>query len=659
MRRFGLSRGLAGAGLLLLALGALGAPAWAAEPQPLNIEAARIGQPMSKYIYGQFTEHLGRCIYGGIWAEMLEDRKFYYPVTDAYKPFKMNPGDKNWDAPPFPELVGSPWRVIGGKGFVSMVKDKPFVGEQTPELTLPGDGKPRGIEQPGLGLIKGKEYAGHIWLAGDPAAAPVRVSLVWGRGTDKGIRKMVIIKKITPEWTRAEFKFTAGDSTDDGRLTITSRGKGAFKIGTVSLMPADNVQGFRADTLELLKQLDSLVYRWPGGNFVSGYDWRDGLGDRDRRPPRKNPAWTGVEPNDVGIHEFMEFCKLIGTEPYIAVNTGKGTPAQAGEEVEYCNGAAATPLGKLRAQNGHPAPYGVKWWSAGNEMFGNWQIGHMPLDQYVKKHNAVAEAMKKADASIKIIAVGEVGRWDQAMLKECADHMDLISEHFYCKSKPELAAHVAQIPNRIRQIAEAHRKYRQTIPELKGKDIRIAMDEWNYWYGPYIYGELGTQYFLQDALGIAAGLNEYSRQSDIVFMANYAQTVNVIGAIKTSKTAAALDSTGVVLALYRKQFGTLPVAVSGVPKPYDVAAAWTEDKKALTISVVNPTPEAAAFKLGVAGAKLAASGKAWVVTGPSAKACNIPGKAPQVTAKESEAQLEGGALKVEPLSATVFRFEVQ
>ncbi len=122
-------------------------------------------------------------------------------------------------------------------------------------------------------------------------------------------------------------------------------------------MPADNVQGFRPDTLALLRELNAPVYRWPGGNFVSGYNWRDGIGDRDKRPPRKNPAWKGVEHNDVGIHEFMALCALLETEPYIAVNSGLGDVASAADEVEYVNGAAATPMGKLRAANGHAEPY--------------------------------------------------------------------------------------------------------------------------------------------------------------------------------------------------------------------------------------------------------------------------------------------------------------
>ena len=136
--------------------------------------------------------------------------------------------------------------------------------------------------------------------------------------------------------------------------------------------------------------------------------------------------------------------------------------------------------------------------------------------------------------------------------------MDLISEHFYCQQKPDLIEHVKSIPDEIRRIADAHRRYRNEFANLKGKNIRIALDEWNYWYGEHLYGELGTRYFLKDALGIAAGLHEFFRNSDLYFMANYAQTVNVIGAIKTNKTAAEMETTGLALALYRRHFGVLP-----------------------------------------------------------------------------------------------------
>jgi alpha-N-arabinofuranosidase len=604
------------------------------KPQAV-IETTRRRPPLSKYVYGQFIEHLGRCIYGGIWAEMLEDRKFYYDV-----------GAKE-----------SPWKTAGNPTTVLMNPIEAYVGTRSPEVRLRGNATPGGIAQEGLGLVAGKAYTGRIVLAGSPAAAPIRVTLVWGDATAD--RQTVAFSEIGHAYRTYQLSFTARADTDRGRLEIAGAGGGAFRVGTVSLMPADNVQGFRADTLQLLRELNAPVYRWPGGNFVSGYNWREGVGDRDRRPPRKNPAWQGVEHNDVGIHEFMALCELIGAEPYISVNSGFGDAAMAADEVEYVNGAPSTPMGRLRAANGHEQPFNCNWWSVGNEMYGNWQLGHMTVGDYVRKHNEFAAAMKAKDPAIRLVGVGEVGQWDETMLAGAGPQMDLVSEHFYCQESPGLLAHVAQIPNQIRRISDAVRKYRQTLPALAGQDLRIAMDEWNYWYGPHLYGELGTRYFLKDALGIAAGFNEYARQSDLVFMANYAQTVNVIGAIKTTKTAAALDATGVVLKLYREHFGAIPVEVRGAPEPLDVAAAWKDDNTSLVLSIVNPTAEPQTLALQFAGIKLPAMGHLWRIAGHDPKAFNEPGKPPAITVQETAAERLPKAWVVPPLSISLVEVNVQ
>ena len=182
-------------------------------------------------------------------------------------------------------------------------------------------------------------------------------------------------------------------------------------MGTVSLMPADNVQGMRADTLALLKELNAPVYRWPGGNFVSGYKWT--RRHRRARPPAaaEEPGLERASSTTISAWTSSSFsAALLGTEPYIAVNSGLGDVKAAAEEVQYANGAADTPRGQLRAKTAMPQPYGVKWWSIGNEMYGGWQLGHMPLEQYVEKHNQFAEAMRKIDPSVKLIAVGYVGQ---------------------------------------------------------------------------------------------------------------------------------------------------------------------------------------------------------------------------------------------------------
>jgi alpha-N-arabinofuranosidase len=605
-------------------------------------------------VYGQFIEHLGRCIYGGLWAEMLEDRKFFYPVTGEAPAWEMyKPGPRSWDGAgvPYELLVRSPWMVQGGKGAVTMVREGAFVGEHSPRITLPGGGLAAGLLQERLGLQDGRDYVGRIVLATDASAAPVEVSLAWGGGGTA--RETVTITDVGSGFVTHPLRFGSRGTTDNGRLEIVSRGTGTFTVGAVSLMPADNVLGWRADTLALLRELGSPVYRWPGGNFVSGYDWKDGIGDPDRRPPRKNPAWKGVEPNDLGLHEFMDLMHLVGAEPYVAVNTGKGGPESAAELVEYANGAPTTRMGRLRAQNGSSRSFGVKLWAVGNEMYGDWQIGHMPLEKYVEKHRKVVDAMRSVDPGVQAVAVGAVGDWSRTMLGSASTHMSYVSEHLYWQEKADVPAHVAQSRDAIRRVAEAHRAYRRELPALRGKDIRIALDEWNYWYGPNEYGELGTRYFLQDGLGIAAGLHELFRNSDLFFMANYAQTVNVIGAIKTTATAAEMEPTGLVLALYRRHFGSLPVKVAGAPLPLDVAAAWTADRSALTVAVVNPTAEPQRVALDLAGAAVSGRALRFVLTGADRWSHNAPERPRGVTVAETSLADGGTTLLAPPLSVVL------
>ena len=612
------------------------------------IQAGTTREPMPDLIYGQFIEHLGRSIYGGIWAEMLEDRKFYSAVGETRR-------DR--------EHVPSPWRAVGDAATVTMVTADAFVGAHTPQVDLGTGGAPRGLAQSGLGVVAGKGYEGYVILGGDASAAPVEVRLIWGTGPQE--RQVVTIGTLTPGYQKHPLAFQAGAASDDARLEIVGRGRGAFRVGTASLMPDDNVNGLRRDTLDLLKQLDAPIYRWPGGNFVSGYDWKDGIGDRDRRPPRKNPAWTGIEHNDFGLHEFFDLLREVSSRPFIAVNAGLGNAASAAQQVEYVNGGPDTPMGRLRAQNGRRDPWNCRYWAVGNEMSGNWQLGNVPIEEFVKRHKAFSQALLEIDPSIMLVASGEAVRpssdWDRQLLTHGADYIHLNSKHFYRQDwhGGGLLTHVRQIGDAIRAIANAHREYVRTIPQIQGRNIRVSLDEWNYWYGPHVFGELGTRYFLRDALGIAAGLNEYSRQTDVIAMANYAQTVNVIGAIKTSKTAAVLDSTGEALVMYRRHFGTIPVEITGAPEPLDVAATWTADRKALTISVVNPTYETQRLALRVEGARLSSQGTAWVLTAEDDMAYNEPGKAPSVRVAEQRVTGLQAALELAPASATIFRIPVR
>ncbi len=652
--------------LVTITLGAREPTLGAAEPvgQPMvaeevDVDATTVGAPISPLLYGQFIEHIGHGIYGGIWAEMLEDRKFFYPVSGAAPAWEMfTPGTNAWEGEghPYELLVRSPWMILGDKQAVTMSGEGTLTGAPCPLLRSAG-GMPVGLMQERLALRDERDYVGRIVLAGSASAAPIDVSLVWGGGA--GARQTVVIRSVGKDWRTIPLAFRAGATTDNGRIEIVVRGGGVVRIGPVSLMPADNISGWRRETIARMRELDATVYRWPGGNFVSGYDWKDGIGDRDRRPPRKNPAWKGVEPNDVGLHEFVELCRLIKAEPYVAVNTGMGDVHTAADLVAYANGAKNTPLGELRARNGHPLPFDIRLWAVGNEMYGEWQLGHLPIDRYVAKHRAFADAMWAVDPKVKLVGVGAVGDWSRTMLAQAGSRMTFISEHDYWHGNPDVIAHVAQAPEGIRRIAEAHRAYRREQPAGAGKDVRIAFDEWNYWYGAYEYGELGTRYFLKDGLGIAAGLHELFRNSDLFYMANYAQTVNVIGAIKTNNDAAELEPTGLVLSLYRHHFGSLPVAVRGCPKPLDISAAWTNDRAALTVAVVNPDPRRARkLRFRIAGMGPIRAGRRFLLTGAGPMAGNVPGKPRGVTIEESPiGQVQEKPIEIPPLSVTLLVLE--
>jgi alpha-N-arabinofuranosidase len=628
-------------------------PAAPVVEERVAIDAGVVGQPLPPLLFGQFIEHLGRCIYGGLWAEMLEDRKFYYPVTGAAPAWEMfTPGPSTYEGEghPYELLARSPWLIVGDHKAVTMERQGALAGEHSPRIAVDGPKAAAGLEQERLALREGREYGGRIVLAGDASATPIEVSLAWGGGASD--RQTVTVGELGPQWKTVPLHFRAGGSTDNGRLSIVGRGSGSFRIGAVSLMPTDNVLGWRRDTLERLRELNAPVYRWPGGNFVSGYDWKDGVGDPDRRPPRKNPAWKGVEANDVGLHEFMDLCHLIGAEPYVAVNTGLGGARSAAELVEYANGAASTPMGRLRAERGHARPFGVRLWAVGNEMYGEWQLGHMPLEKYVAKHREVVAAMRAVDPQIRPVGVGAAGEWSRTMLARAASEMSLISEHLYWQSKDDVAAHVAQAKEAIQRVAESHRAYRREIPALQRRPVKVALDEWNYWYGPNEYGELGVRYFLKDALGIAAGLHQLFRDADVFEMANYAQTVNVIGAIKTTKTQAEMEPTGLVLALYRQHFGTLPVPVRQQPAPLDVSVAWTADRSALSVAVVNPTRSARSLAVEITGARLSERSRRFVLTGEGPLAHNGPGRRRGVSV-EATTSRAADRIELPPLSVVL------
>jgi alpha-N-arabinofuranosidase len=670
-----------------------------AQTQPVHatIDASKTSAPISKYIYGQFLEHIGGIVNNNIWAEMLDDRKFYFPIN-SHPPAEPS-------GPAWRRTALRHWMPIGADEFVTMDKRRPYVGEHTPLVTL-SSSEAHGIQQAGLAVRKGKSYTGRVVIAGTPDAT-VKVSLIWGNAASN--RQTVVINKVGSEYRKFPLTFQAQDDSDDARLEIVGRGTGSFHVGAVSLMPADNVQGFRAEVIAALKQLHSGVYRWPGGNFVSGHEWRDAIGAPDKRPPIMDAVWHAVQPNDVGTDEFMTLCRLLDVEPYVTVNGGFGDAWSAAQLVEYANGAVTTPMGKLRAANGHPEPYHIKLWGVGNEPWGEWQLGFMPVAQWELKHNMFAKAMRRVDPTIMLIAAGAMpdamtgskqakrlngqivpdylspGDWSGNLLAHCLDNMDMLSEHFYSSSGkrtdlqtgekvdvgPQSLIEWERAPaTQVRSKYEHYQEYLKRIPELKAKPVPISLDEWAY------IGAPPNSYKVVPAYAWA--FHEMFRHSDLYQLGAFTFATAMIS---EDRTDAVLNPTGLLFKMYREHFGTIPVQVSGdspQPKPIypaggdqpavnpgsdtyplDVSAALADDRKTLTFSVLNPSDSEQHLQLAIDGVKLASQGHVWRMAPSSVDATITVGQKPGVALQEQELTSTPHAIAVPPLSVNIYSFAVQ
>jgi alpha-N-arabinofuranosidase len=668
-----------------------------------TIDISKTGAPISKNIYGQFLEHGGDIVNTGVWSEMLVDRKFFYPVavTAPVPPHLMSNAAGN------PRRRTTPtrwWAPIGGD-VVTMDTKAPYTGDQSPLVKLDAK-EPHGFRQSGIAVRKGKRYTGRIVLAGSHGTV-VEVTLISGK--EAADRQTVTIRTLGTAFHKFPLRYTAASDTDDATLEITGTGTGSLHVGAVSLMPADNIEGFRPEVIATLKQLRFGVLRFPGGNFVSAYEWRNGVGEIDKRPPIFDPVWHAVQPNDVGTDEFLTLCRLLGVDPYITVNAGFGDAWSARELVEYTNGAATTPMGKWRAANGHPAPYDVKFWGIGNEPWGDYQMGSMSLPQFELKHNLFAKEMKKVDPSIKLLAGGAMpdvmegadqarringqyvpdylsaADWTGQMILNCLDNIDMISEHYYASGTQhtdiKLQKKVPIDPPlsfiewqrapavQVRAKYEHYQEYLKRIPALRAKPVPIAIDEWAYFGGPNSYKTVPAY---------AWAFHEMFRHSDVFQMG---ALTFATATISENRTEAILNPTGMLFKMYRDHFGTIPVEVTGDSQqpnptfpaggdqpavnpgsptyPLDVSAALSEDRKTLAIAVLNPSDSEQSIKLTINEAKLASTGKLWRMAPDSIDATVQVDKKPEVQIEELSLGLLPDTITVRPFSVNIYSYPVQ
>ena len=291
--------------------------------------------------------------------------------------------------------------------------------------------------------------------------------------------------------------------------------------------PLANEDGFRKDYIEAMKELKVTNMRWPGGNFLMGYNWQDGVGPKDKRPARINLAWGGIDENHVGTDEWMKLNKAMGSENIICVNLGLANIMDAVYWVEYCNYKGGTYYSDLRAKNGHKEPYNVKIWDLGNEVDGMpWELGHKNAEDYIEIAREAAKAMKAVDNTIKLVACGSSwyspGSWDEwnrKVLTGLGDRVDYISIHQYWENSPDyyglMGASARIFEDRIKLTANEI----ETVSTIKGfkNPIGISVDE---------YGSFGRSFL--NVLPVAQSLNSFIRHADVVKMANFTTMTSLL-----------------------------------------------------------------------------------------------------------------------------------
>ncbi len=314
--------------------------------------------------------------------------------------------------------------------------------------------------------------------------------------------------------------------------------------------------GLRKDVAEEIRTMGVPIVRYPGGNFVSGYHWLDGVGPKKDRPTVLERAWNSIETNQFGTNEFIDWCKLAGTEPLLGLNFGTAGAEDAANLVEYCNQPGGTKWSELRKAHGYAAPHNVRRWCLGNEMDGPWQIGHMTATEYGRKAIDAARQMRFVDRGIQLVACGSSGpgmgtylEWDQQVLQECYHEVEALSLHRYFNNEGETGKDstkfVAMNLSFEKQIAEVAAVCDTVQGKLRSrKRLWLSFDEWNVWYratdgngrrekAPHLLEEV---YNLEDALLVGGLVNSLLRRADRVKLACLAQLVNVIAPIMTNKS---------------------------------------------------------------------------------------------------------------------------
>ncbi len=438
--------------------------------------------------------------------------------------------------------------------------------------------------------------------------------------------------------------------------------------------------GFRTDVIDAIRELKTPIVRWPGGCFVSSYHWLGGVGPE--RTPVWDKAWQVEDPNTFGTDEFIKWCRKIGAEPYICTNAGTGTPEEMSDWVEYCN-LTVGKFGKMRAANGHPEPYDVKYWSIGNENWGAHELGAKTVEEWGPMVRESAKLMRAVSKDLKLFAAATPNReWTLPLLQAAGRHLDYVSIHGYWSTSTSYMDCIFRTDRPERDI-------QRTIDILReagyADRIKIAFDEWNlrFWYHPWLgdfrrgfdhderrKNDIASTYTMADALFSACFLNACLRNADYVEMANFSPIVNTRGAIFVHPEGILKRTTFHTLWMYANLLEKNVVPVETVSEMlvsgenttglFDVVLSSDETRSRFVWAIVNKDPERTVdFELDFAGMGKRAPGtlRGEVLSGSSPDDYNDIGAENRVVPKSTEFRVRDGRIALPPHSLTFITVE--
>jgi alpha-N-arabinofuranosidase len=443
--------------------------------------------------------------------------------------------------------------------------------------------------------------------------------------------------------------------------------------------PRANGDGFRTDVLDLVRELGVTVVRYPGGNFVSGYRWEDGVGPVGQRPTRLEPAWRVVESNAFGLGEFMRWAAEADVEPMLALNLGTRGLQEALDLLEYCNHPGGTYLADLRRQHGSPEPYDVRMWCLGNEMDGPWQLGHRSAEEYGRLASSVARGMRQFDSNLELVVCGSSGRqmptfggWEATVLEQSYDEVDFISAHAYYENLGDTGSFLASSVDMEDFITDMIATADHVRGKLKrSKRISISFDEWNVWYLSRVPEQVAggweeirriseDAYTVTDAVVVGSLLITLLRHSDRVKSACLAQLVNSIGVIRAEPGGSAWRQTtfhpfaltarhakGDVLEVAlqspsyeTKQYGTVPVV--------DATATHDRATGQVSLFMVNRSEaEPVALEADLRALPALEAADTFILSDPDLSATNSQDHPDRVQPRSLAVHMDGPVLRLE------------